>query len=253
MKLYRYMCFKEFENTFLNKYYRFRYAGIWKDTLESLYVRKASTIKGCEELIGIYHRYYPHMPNNDIYTEITNIVALSLQTRCQCWCTNGNSGVFWNRNKDYICLGIDYVEDNEFLSNYKIKGHSIKYIEQVDIEKIVDYFEQGRYLSNLQTVKDKDVYQKEEEYRLVATPMNPEFPQKLRLFQYDEIVKSNDALVRSIVDYTNWVNSTVLNPSDEYFQLRNLKLTSIRTHPDMSEKSLKQFDEFCNKYCVRIS
>ncbi|MBQ7171716.1 MAG: hypothetical protein IJR89_05515, partial [Clostridia bacterium] len=252
MKIYRYMHFDEFENTYLNKYFRFRYSAVWEDSLESLFVKYASSLSKCKKLVDIYKKRYPNMPDNDIYTEITNIVALSLQTRCQCWCTNGNSDVFWKRNKDYICLGIEYVEDDEFLSNYKIKGHNIKYIEQVDIEKIVDFFEEGRYLSNLQIVKDKGDYEEEEEYRLVATPMNPVFPQKIRLFQYDEIIKSNDALIRSIVDYTKWVKRTVLNPSDEYVQLHNLKITSIRVHPEMSQTALKRFDDFCNKFFVKV-
>ena len=253
MKLYRYMCFDEFENAYLNKYCKFKYSGVWKDSLESLLVKYASSLSKCKKLVNIYKQRYPNMPNNDIFTEITNVVALSLQTRCQCWCKNENSEVFWKYNKDYICLGVEYIQDNEFLTKYKVKGHSIQYLDNVNIEKVVDFFEEGRFLSNLQIVKDKDKFEEEEEYRLVVTPMNPDFPQKVRLYQYDEIIKNDDALIRSIVDYTKWVRYTVLKPHDEYIQLHSLKIISIRIHPDISSKSQKQFDAFCNKYLVKNS
>ena len=141
------MNYNEFENADLNKYFKFRYPAVWEDSLESLFVKYTSSISRCKELVNIYRKQHPNMPNNDIFTDITKIVALSLRTRCQCWSKNGNSDVFWEQNKDYICLGVEYLNnDNEFIEDFKVKGHDIEYIDNVSIEKIVDYFEKDRFL-----------------------------------------------------------------------------------------------------------
>ncbi len=252
MRLYRYMRYEEFENAYLNKYFKFRYASVWEDSLESLFVKHASTISKCKELVNIYRKRYPDMPNNDIFTDITNIVALSLQTRCQCWTTNGDSNAFWGYHKNRICLGVEYVNDDEFFGDLKVKGHNIEYIDNVDINKILNYFENDRYLSSLQIVKDKSKYEDEEEYRLVATPTRPIFPQKTRSFNFDEMIRDNDALVRAIVDYTKWVSQTVLRPNDVFVKLNNLKVISIRVHPDMGQKAMQKFKRFCKKYFVNF-
>lgn len=253
MRLYRYMKYDEFENAYLNKYFKFRYSEVWEDSLESLFVKYASKIQNCKELIEIYKKRYPDMPNNEIFTDITNIVALSLQTRCQCWSTNGNSDTFWGYNNDYICLGVECVNSNEIINDFKVKGHDIKYIENVDINKIVDYFGNDRYLSSLQIVKDKSKYEDEEEFRLVATPINPIFPQKMHMFNFDEMAKNNNKLVRAIVDYTKWVRKTVLCPHDTFLKLSNMKVVSIRVHPNMSPKTAKKFNRFCEKYFINFN
>ena len=253
MRLYRYMKYDEFENAYLNKYFKFRYSEVWEDSLESLFVKYASKIQNCKELIEIYQKRYPSMPNNEIFTDITNIVALSLQTRCQCWSTNGNSDTFWECDNDYICLGVEYVNSDEFNNDFKVKGHDIKYIENVDINKIVDYFGNDRYLSSLQIVKDKSKYENEEEFRLVATPINPIFPQKMPMFNFDEMAKNNNKLVRAIVDYTEWVRKTVLCPHDTFLKLNNMKVVSIRVHPNMSPKTAKKFNRFCEKYFINFN
>lgn len=253
MKLYRYMYFQEFEKAYLHKLYKFRYSAVWADSLESLYVKSAESVSACKNLIDLYRRRYPNISNSDIYTEITHVVALSLQTRCQCWCKNGNSSVFWKRSKDYICLGVEYVEDDVFLPKYKVKGHDIQYIKRVDLEKIVDFFEQGRFLSDLQIVKDKDKYKVEEEYRLVATPLHPEFPLREPLFSHDVIADSDDALIRSISDYVKWAEEAKLIPHDEDIPLQNLEITSIKVHPEMSPELFEQLIDFCNKHsCVDL-
>lgn len=253
MRLYRYMKYDEFENAYLNKYFKFRYSEVWEDSLESLFVKYASKIQNCKELIEIYQKRYPDMNNNEIFTDITNIVALSLQTHCQCWSTNGNSDTFWGYNNDYICLGVEYVNGNEIINDLKVKGHDIKYIENVDINKIVDYFGNDRHLSSLQIVKDKNKYENEEEFRLVATPINPIFPQKMPMFNFDEMAKSNNKLVRAIVDYTEWVRKTVLCPHDTFLKLNNMKVASIRVHPNMSPKTAKKFNRFCEKYFINFN
>ncbi len=97
-------------------------------------------------------------------------------------------------------------------------------------------------------IKEKYDYEKEEEYRLVATPSIFVYPQKMQLYQYDEIMRNDESLVRSIVDYTKWAKRTVLCPSDEYLRLFNLRITSISVHPEMSHKSKEQFEDFCKKY-----
>ena len=51
MRLYRYMKYDEFENAYLNKYFKFRYSEVWEDSLESLFVKYASKIQNCKELI----------------------------------------------------------------------------------------------------------------------------------------------------------------------------------------------------------
>lgn len=247
------MKYDEFENAYLNKYFKFRYSEVWEDSLESLFVKYASKIQNCKELIEIYKKRYPDMPNNEIFTDITNIVALSLQTRCQCWSTNGNSDTFWGYNNDYICLGVECVNSNEIINDFKVKGHDIKYIENVDINKIVDYFGNDRYLSSLQIVKDKSKYEEEEEFRLVATPINPIFPQKMHMFNFDEMAKNNNKLVRAIVDYTKWVRKTVLCPHDTFLKLSNMKVVSIRVHPNMSPKTAKKFNRFCEKYFINFN
>lgn len=247
------MKYDEFENAYLNKYFKFRYSEVWEDSLESLFVKYASKIQNCKELIEIYKKRYPDMPNNEIFTDITNIVALSLQTRCQCWSTNGNSDTFWGYDNDYICLGVECVNSNEIINDFKVKGHDIKYIENVDINKIVDYFGNDRYLSSLQIVKDKSKYEDEEEFRLVATPINPIFPQKMHMFNFDEMAKNNNKLVRAIVDYTKWARKTVLCPHDTFIKLNNMKVVSIRVHPNMSPKTAKKFNRFCEKYFININ
>ena len=251
MNIYRYMRFDEFENAYLNKQFKFKYAAVWEDSLESLFVRCASSSLECRKLVNTYKVRYPDIPNNDIFTDITNIVALSLQTRCLCWCTNGNSNVFWTRNKDYICLGIEYEDSDEFITDYKVKGHHIQYIEDVDIERIIYFFERDRCLSNLQIVKDKDRYEEEEEYRLVATPKNPIFPRKRWLFSCDAVMKCDYALVESIVDYAKWAQGEAISMRDIDIPLQNIKITSIKKHPNMSYESFKQFNDFCNKHCLK--
>ncbi|MCI6389063.1 MAG: hypothetical protein MR823_07990 [Ruminococcus sp.] len=243
MNIYRYMNYDEFENAYLNKCFKFRYPSVWKDSLESLFVKYASSSSTCKKLVNLYRKQYPNTCISDIYTDITNTVALSLQTHCQCWSTNGDSDVFWEQDKNYICLGVEYTDEYEFIDDFKINGHNIEYINDVNIDKIVNCFEKDRRLSNLFIVKDKGEYEKEEEYRLVATPTNPKFPQDGQPVIFDESPECEENLIRRIADYTNKVSKTVLCPKDVYIKLNNLEITSIRVRPDIDPNLMKKLAE----------
>ena len=101
-------------------------------------------------------------------------------------------------------------------------------------------------------IKDKNKYKSEEEYRLVATPAKLIYPHKRRIFNDNEMLRNDDALVREIVAYVKWAKKTVLCPNDVYIKLDNLKIVSIRVHPDMSQKTKQKFDDFCDKYYINL-
>ena len=146
------------------------------------------------------------------------------------------------------------TNNNLYISDEaSVRNKMLSYTAERTINKIVDYFGNDRYLSSLQIIKDKSKYEDEEEFRLVATPINPIFPQKMHMFNFDEMAKNNNKLVRAIVDYTKWVRKTVLCPHDTFLKLNNMRVVSIRVHPNMSPKTAKRFNRFCEKYFINFN
>lgn len=248
MKIYRYMKFDELKDICENELLQFSSPMVWCDTLESMFIKCFENEVDCEKLINVYKNSYSYfykecLSEYDLNTDLKNILSLILKTYCKCFTICDNSEKFQKYKAD-VFVEFEMLDSDSCTDNFKIKGHQIKYIENLELDYIINHFNKNRILSDLATDKDSS-FSWEKEYRLVATPMNPYY------FPMDNYNSSD--LAEYLVDYYRAIKEKDYYSSKE-IKIKNLFLNiiSVKFNPNLAMDLKQKIYDLCKKYNLDI-
>lgn len=177
--IYRYMRYTEFLDIIRFNRLTLRYAGLWPDKLEMLFLRCFENEAEINRLSSIYLERYTNYSEYDVKNDFQILSSLLIKSRCQCWTYNEDDLVMWNERSSQetvrICVNKQSLDKYEkALDNGKIIHRDISYCSKVSIETLFDAFMKNRKVPELIIIK-KDVFSYENEHRLVLVPNDYSF------------------------------------------------------------------------------
>ncbi len=244
MKIYRYMKFEELKDICENKVLKFSSPTVWKDSLESIFIKCFENKEGCKNLINVYKNSYfyfykEHISDSNLSTDLKNILSLILKTYCKCFTVCDSNENFLKYDAD-IFVEFEFSDSDSYSGDFKVKGHQVNYIENLELDYIVNHFNKDRILSDLTTDKNF-TFSWENEYRLVATPMEPRYLSKCG--------QNSSDLAEYLVDYYKFLKGNDYY-SNEEIKIENsfLDIISVKFNPELSIDLKQQIYDLCKKY-----